>query len=117
MFFENGFYYFGGNSGDSFGTLEKISFLHSKTFLWSTVGALLEKRQKHNVIEVQGQFLILGGEIKKDGLLGTVITFECQEKSRVIWIRRDLFPIFTTIHPNFAFIVRWICTSASKHVY
>ena len=77
MFFENGFYYFGGNSGDSFGTLEKINCLDSKTFLWSTVGALLEKRQKNNVIEVQGQFLILGGEIKKDGLLGTVQTEKC----------------------------------------
>ena len=62
---------FGGQTfSDS--TDSTISRLDSITFTWSQVGDLNKGRHGHNVIEIQGEFLVIGGTS------GTLKTERCK---------------------------------------
>lgn len=51
-----------GGSTDKNGDFEnRIARLDSKSFEWTRVGELSRGRCGHNVIEVQGQILVVGG--------------------------------------------------------
>ena len=63
VFFDEGFFYFGGNKGS--GTITntaKIARLDSVTFEWTQPGVLHTARQSHSVIKIDGMFLVIGGD-------------------------------------------------------
>ena len=60
VYFDSGFFYFGGSTQTSeLGST--IARLDSKTWEWLKIGDILQARMGHNVIEIHGQFLVIGG--------------------------------------------------------
>ena len=60
---DNSFYVFGGFDGNLYPNYAKrISKFDMSTLRWSVLGSLNIGRSGHNVIEVDDQFLVIGGE-------------------------------------------------------
>ena len=60
VFYNNGFYFFGGKRTKTIARLDSVSFE------WEELGQLNHRRKKHNTIEINGIFLVVGGDSYDD---------------------------------------------------
>ena len=66
LFSTDGFYFFGGKEDKiDYERRGSVSRLDSKTFDWEYLGQLNQQRKKLSAIEINGEFLIIGGESDK----------------------------------------------------
>ena len=72
IFYADSFFFFGGKDHNNLYLDDKLYHnaivrLHGQSFKWDKVGTLYSNRYGHNVIEQNGQFLIVGGNNADSG--------------------------------------------------
>ena len=81
LYFHGGFFYFGGTNGNK--DIARVARLDSETYTWNKLGMLSTARKTHNVIEVSGVFLIIGGDatsLKTERCVYDNLTINCTEQ-------------------------------------
>ena len=80
VYTESAFFLFGGYGSS---TLSVIARLDARSYEWSQVGSLNSGRYYHNVIVINGHFLVIGGdgEFKTEKCLMASGSMSCSEQS------------------------------------